>query len=47
MNKDKRYNILAVDYAKDTLMLLEFDLAEENYIIFTAESGELALDILA
>ncbi len=47
MNKDKRYNILAVDDAKDTLMLLEFDLAEENYIIFTAESGELALDILA
>jgi len=47
LNKDKRYNILAVDDAKDTLMLLEFDLAEEDYCIFTAESGELALDILA
>jgi len=47
LNKDKRYNILAVDDAKDTLMLLEFDLAEEDYSIFTAESGVLALDILA
>jgi diguanylate cyclase (GGDEF)-like protein len=43
---NKKYNILAVDDAKDTLMLLEFDLAEEGYQVFTAESGELALAVL-
>lgn len=47
MNIDKQYNILAVDDAKDTLMLLEFDLAEEGYQVFTADSGELALEVLA
>jgi len=47
VNSDKQYNILAVDDAKDTLMLLNFDLAEEGYQVFTAESGELALDVLA
>jgi len=47
VNSDKQYNILAVDDAKDTLMLLSFDLAEEGYQVFTAESGELALDVLA
>jgi len=47
VNNDKQYNILAVDDAKDTLMLLEFDLAEEGYQVFTADSGELALDVLA
>jgi len=46
VNTDKKYNILAVDDAKDTLMLLEFDLAEEGYQVFTAESGELAFDVL-
>jgi PleD family two-component response regulator len=46
VNTDKKYNILAVDDAKDTLMLLEFDLAEQGYQVFTAESGELAFDIL-
>jgi len=47
MNINKQYNILAVDDAKDTLMLLEFDLAEEGYQVFTADSGEVALRILA
>lgn len=47
MNLDKQYNILAVDDAKDTLMLLEFDLGEEDYQIYTAESGEAALEVLA
>ncbi len=46
MNTNKIYKILAVDDAKDTLMLLDFDLAEEGYQVFTAESGELALDVL-
>ena len=30
MNTNKTYKILAVDDAKDTLMLLDFDLAEEG-----------------
>ena len=46
MNTNKTYNILAVDDAKDTLMLLDFDLAEEGYQVFTAESGELAFAVL-
>ncbi|MBA6364396.1 response regulator, partial [Colwellia sp. BRX8-8] len=46
MNTKKKYNILAVDDAKDTLMLLEFDLGEEGYNVFTAESGEKALEVL-
>jgi diguanylate cyclase (GGDEF)-like protein len=47
VNSDKKYNVLAVDDAKDTLMLLEFDLAEEGYQVFTADSGDSAFDILA
>jgi diguanylate cyclase (GGDEF)-like protein len=46
LNTNKTYNILAVDDAKDTLMLLDFDLAEEGYQVFTAESGELAFAVL-
>ena len=46
MDRNKKYNILAVDDAKDTLMLLDFDLAEEGYDVFTAESGELAFTVL-
>ena len=38
--------ILAVDDAKDTLMLLEFDLQAEGYQVVTANDGESALDIL-
>ncbi|WP_440877306.1 diguanylate cyclase [Thalassotalea sp. PLHSN55] len=40
------YKILAVDDAKDTLMLLEFDLADEGYQVVTAMSGEAALNII-
>lgn len=40
------YTILAVDDAKDTLMLLEFDLVEEGYNVLTANSGEEALELL-
>jgi len=47
MTTNKQYNILAVDDAKDTLMLLDFDLAEEGYKVFTADCGELALKVLA
>lgn len=46
MRIHKNYRILAVDDAKDTLMLLEFDLAEEGYDVLTAESGEKALSLL-
>jgi diguanylate cyclase (GGDEF)-like protein len=43
---DKNYSILAVDDAKDTLMLLEFDLAEEGYQVLTSASGEKAIALL-
>ena len=46
MSIDKNYSILAVDDAKDTLMLLEFDLAEEGYNVISATSGESALLLL-
>ena len=38
--------ILAVDDAKDTLLLLEFDLTAEGYEVVFAESGEQALQVL-
>ena len=40
------YKILAVDDAKDTLMLLEFDLSDEGYQVIMANSGEQALEML-
>lgn len=46
MNKDGQYAILTVDDAKDSLMLLDFDLSESGYQVFTAESGEQALLLL-
>ena len=46
MSKDIEYTILAVDDAKDTLMLLEFDLVEEGFNVITVESGEDALGVL-
>ncbi|GHF93295.1 hypothetical protein GCM10017161_22000 [Thalassotalea marina] len=46
LDKAANYTILAVDDAKDSLMLLEFDLAESGYRVITAESGELALEII-
>ncbi|MDO6446080.1 diguanylate cyclase [Colwellia sp. 1_MG-2023] len=46
MNKVYRYTILAVDDAKDSLLLLEHDLKEAGYQVLTAESGDEALSIL-
>jgi len=44
---DKQYTILAVDDAKDTLILLEFDLTSEGYQVKTVTSGEQALSLIA
>lgn len=46
MEEIEKYTILAVDDAKDSLMLLEFDLKEAGYEVITAESGEAALSLL-
>mgnify|MGYP000026460501 CR=1 FL=1 len=43
MELDNKYTILAVDDAKDTLMLLDFDLSAEGYQVITATSGEECL----
>lgn len=47
MEDNKKYTILAVDDAKDSLMLLEFDLVDAGYNVLTAESGEAALAVLS
>lgn len=44
--KDELYTILAVDDAKDTLMLLDFDLSDEGYKVISAESGEECLALV-
>jgi len=44
---DEFYTILAVDDAKDTLMLLDFDLSDEGYKVLSAESGEQCLEIMS
>lgn len=46
VDKVKEYTILAVDDAKDSLMLLEFDLADNGYQVIAADSGESALSLL-
>ena len=46
MEAVNKYTILAVDDAKDSLMLIEFDLKEAGYQVITAESGDDALSIL-
>ncbi|MEW6991746.1 diguanylate cyclase [Colwelliaceae bacterium 6441] len=46
MEDPNQYTILAVDDAKDSLMLLEFDLVEAGYQVITAESGNDALAML-
>ena len=43
---ERKYTILAVDDAKDTLMLLDFDLSNEGYRVISVESGEEALAYL-
>ena len=40
------HTIMIVDDAKDTLMLLEFDLSSAGYSVITAESGEQAIEKL-
>lgn len=42
MVNDSVYTILAVDDARDTLMLIDFDLTEHGYKVVTADSGENA-----
>lgn len=46
MIKNDQYTVLAIDDAKDSLMLLAFDLSESGYEVLTAESGEQAISIL-
>ena len=43
---NKIYTILVVDDAKDTLLLLDFDLSSQGYQVIKVESGELALTYL-
>ncbi len=43
MSGDKEYRILVVDDAKDTQMLLEFDLSAAGYLVTCCDSGEQAL----
>ena len=43
---DKEYKILVVDDAKDTQMLLEFDLSAAGYLVICCDGGEDALNIL-
>ena len=43
LENNKKDTILVVDDARDTLMLLEFDLSEQGFKVVTAESGEEAL----
>ncbi len=46
MKTESNYKILAIDDAKDSLMLLDFDLSEEGYQVITAESAEAAFMLL-
>jgi len=43
---DKEYKILVVDDAKDTQMLLEFDLSAAGYQVTSCDSGEESLALL-
>ncbi len=46
MKSSYKYTILAIDDAKDTLMLLNFDLGNEGYRVITATSGEDGLSLV-
>jgi diguanylate cyclase (GGDEF)-like protein len=46
MDLEKEYKILVVDDAKDTQMLLEFDLSAVGYQVICRDSGEDALTLL-
>ncbi|KGJ87669.1 diguanylate cyclase [Colwellia psychrerythraea] len=43
---DKEYTVLVVDDAKDTQMLLEFDLSAAGYHVTSCDSGEQSLALL-
>lgn len=47
MNVDNEYRILVVDDAKDTQMLLDFDLNAAGYLVTCCDSGEESLALLA
>ena len=47
MSKKDKYTILAVDDAKDTLMLLNFDLSAHGYQVITALSADIALNLIS
>jgi diguanylate cyclase (GGDEF)-like protein len=47
MSKKDKYTILAVDDAKDTLMLLSFDLSAHGYQVITALSADIALNLIS
>lgn len=46
MSVDKEYNILVVDDAKDTQLLLEFDLSTAGYLVSCCDSGQDAINYL-
>ncbi len=46
MNLEKDYKILVVDDAKDTRMLLEFDLSAAGYQVTCCDNGQEALSTL-
>jgi len=46
MDKENKQTILAIDDAKDTLMLLDFDLSDAGYQVITATSAERAFLII-
>jgi DNA-binding response OmpR family regulator len=46
MKNSTHYTIMAVDDAKDSLMLLEFDLSDADYEVIIANSGNEALLLL-
>jgi diguanylate cyclase (GGDEF)-like protein len=47
MSNEHKYTILAVDDAKDTLMLLDFDLSDHGYHVIKASSGDIALSLIS
>jgi diguanylate cyclase (GGDEF)-like protein len=46
MIQDKEYRILVVDDAKDTQLLLEFDLSNAGYLVTSCDSGEESFVLL-
>ena len=46
MTLDKEYKILVVDDAKDTQILLDFDLSELGYCVICCDGGKDAIELL-